>query len=51
MILDNVVSNWLAFMVEGKLVDHKGLVLAVGWCFGMCYADDGMVGSQYPEWL
>ena len=51
MIFDNVVRNWLALTVEDKLVDHEGLGFVVGRCLGPFYADDGMVGSRYLEWI
>ena len=46
-----MVRNWLALMVEDHLVAQEGLGLAVGRCLGLFYADDIVVGSQYPEWL
>ena len=42
-----MVQNWLALAVEGKLVPHKGLILALGQYLGLLYAEDNMVGSQY----
>ena len=41
---------WLALIVEDKLVAQEGLRLAVGRCLGLFYANNGMVGSRYPEW-
>ena len=32
-------------------MDRDRLGEAVGWCLGVFYADDGMVGSQDLEWL
>ena len=37
--------------MEGKLVAHDGLVLAVRQCLGLFNADNGMVVSRYLEWL
>ena len=51
LVIDNVVRNWISIMVEGKLVAHPGMRLAVGWCIRMFYADDGLVLSQDPKWL
>ena len=50
-IVDNVVRNWLAPMLEDKLVLHEGLGLAVGRCSGLFYADDGVVRLRDPEWI
>ena len=38
-------------MVEDQLVAQEVLGLAVGMCMGLLYADSGMVGSRYPEWI
>ena len=48
IILDNVVRNWLALMVENELVAHEGLGIAVGQCLGMFYGDNIMVGLRDP---
>ena len=45
------MRNLLVLMVDNQLVAQEGLVLAVGKCMGILYADSGMVGSRYPEWL
>ena len=51
LIVDNVVRNWLALVVEDQLVTQEGLGLLVGRCLGLFYVDYGMVVSQDPEWL
>ena len=38
-------------MVEDELFTHEGLVIAVGQCLGLFYANDGMGVSRYPEWI
>ena len=51
IILDNVVQNWIALTVEDKLVAHEGMGITAGQCFGLFYAENGMVGSWDPECL
>ena len=51
LIVENLVSNWLAVTVEDQLVTHEGLGPAVGRCLGLLYAYDGVVGSEDTEWL
>ena len=38
-------------MVEEKIVTHERMGLVLGWCIGMLYVDDGLVGLRDPEWL
>ena len=51
LIVYNVVSNWLAIMVEDQLLAQEGLGLAVGRGMGLFYKCDGVAGSWYQEWL
>ena len=51
MVVENIIRTWLAMTVEDQRVDHNGMGEAVGWCLGVFYADDGMVGSIDTEWL
>ena len=46
-----MVRNWLALTVEYELVSHEWTLLAMVWCLGLFYSDDGMVGLYNPEWL
>ena len=46
-----MVRNWLVIMVEIQLFAQEVLLLAVGRCMGLFYADNSMVVLQYPEWL
>ena len=43
-VVNILVSNWLALMVEYQLVAHKVLGFAVGRCMGLLYADNSVVG-------
>ena len=51
LIVENVVSNWIAMTVEDRLVAQEGLGLTVGRCMGLFYAEDNVVGSWDKEWL
>ena len=51
LIVENVAQNWIVLTVEDKLVAHDRMGLAVEWCLGLIYVDDGMVGSRDPECL
>ena len=49
LVVKNVARNWLSLMVEDQLVAHKGLVLAVGRCLRLFYADNVVVGLRDLE--
>ena len=51
LLVDNVVRNWIMLTVEDQLVTQEGLVVVVGMCLGLFYADYGVVGSQDQECL
>ena len=51
IIVDNVIQTWLAMTVEYQRVANDGLGEAAGRCLGLLYADYGMVGFRYHEWL
>ena len=51
LIVDNVLQNWLARLVEDQLVSQEGLGLAVWRCLGLFYAKKIIVGLRYPGWL
>ena len=51
LIVYNVVHNWLALTVYDPLVSQEGLRLTVGWCLGIFYTNDDVVGLQDTEWL
>ena len=54
MVINNVLCNWMSMTVGEKLVYHDGMVLAVGWCMGMLYVNDNLVGLWRPKrdhWL
>ena len=51
IIVDNVVRNSLALMVEDQLVAQEVLGLTVGSCLVLFYTDYGMVVLRDPEWL
>ena len=51
VVVDNVIRTWLAVTVEDQRVDNDGLGDTAGRCLGVFYADDGMVGSRYPDWM
>ena len=38
-------------IVDDHRLDHDGLGDIVGWCLGVFYTNDGMVVSQYSDWL
>ena len=42
-IVNNVVRNWLAPVVEGQLFAQEGLKLTVGMCLGLLYTDNSVV--------
>ena len=44
LIVNTIVQNWLALMVEDQLVPDEGLGILVGRCLGLFYADNLMVG-------
>ena len=50
-VVDNVIRTWLSMIVEEQRVDHDGLGDTAGRCLGVFYANDGMVGSRYADWL
>ena len=43
LIIGKVVWKWLAMMVEDQLVAQEGLVIEVGRCMGLFYADNIVV--------
>ena len=49
--VDNVIRTWLAITVEDQRVARNKLVETVGWCLGVFYDDDVMVGSRESNWL
>ena len=51
LIVDNLVHNLLALMVEDQLFAQEGLELAVWRCLGLFYSKYGMMVSWDPEWL
>ena len=51
LIVDNLVCNWLALMLDDQLVAYDGLVLALGRCIGIFYANGCMLVLRGPEWL
>ena len=38
-------------MVEDQLVTQEGLGISVGICMGIFYANNGVLGLWYTEWL
>ena len=46
-----MVRMWLAMNFEDQEVAQEGLGLNVGRCLGIFYADDGIIGARYSEWL
>ena len=51
VLVDSVVWHWLSMTLEDVTVIHDGLVHEVGRSLEILYADDGLIGSQDPEWL
>ena len=49
--VDSVVRNWLSMTVGDNAVIHDGLGHAVGRILGVFYEEDGILGSQYLEWI
>ena len=49
LVVKNVARNWLSLMVEDQLIAHKGLVLSVGRCLRLFYADNVVVGLRDLE--
>ena len=47
-IVNNMVRYWLSLAVENQLVVQEVLLLALGGCLGLLYADNGVVGSRDP---
>ena len=43
LMVDNVVLNWLALMLEDPLVTQEGLGLVLWRCLGLLYAGNIMV--------
>ena len=46
VVVDNVITTWMAMTVEEQKVAHDGFGETFGLCLGVFYADDGMVGSR-----
>ena len=53
IILQNfgVYGLVIDYTVHKGTIIHNGLGHAVGWSLGVLYADDGLLGSWYPEQL
>ena len=51
VVVDNAIRTWMAMTVEDKRVAHDRLGETVVRCLGIFYANDGMVGSRYADWL
>ena len=51
LAVDSVVWHWLSMTLEDVTVIHDGLGHAVGQSLEVFYVDDGLIGSQDPEWL
>ena len=51
VLLNRVVCHWISLTVEDEQVTHEELGMVAGRCMGVFNADDGMLGSRYPEWL
>ena len=51
VVVDNVIRTCLSVTVEDHRVARDGLGKTVGDCFGVFYADDGMVSSRDADWL
>ena len=45
VVVDNVIQNWLDMTLEEQRVAHDGLLETVGWCLGVFYDENVMVGS------
>ena len=44
LIVENVVSNWIALAVEDQLIAQEGLGLVLGRFLGLLYADNSVLG-------
>ena len=51
VVVENVIRNWMAMIIEDQRVDHDGLGETIGLCLVFLYADDGMIGSRDSDWL
>ena len=51
VVVENIIRTWLDMKLEDQRVAHDGLGYTVGWCLGVFYADNGMVGSRDLDWL
>ena len=51
MVVNNVIRTCLVITVEDQRVVHDGLGETVGWCLGVFYANDLMMGSRDADWL
>ena len=51
VLLNRVVCHWISLTVEDEQGTHEELGMVAGRCMGVFNADDGMLGSRYPEWL
>ena len=49
--VDNVVRNWLSITVEDDMIINYGMVHVVIWSMGVFYAENGLIGPLYPEWI
>ena len=49
-IVYNVIRDWIDLKVEYQLVAQEGLLLAVGRCMGIFYAENVVVVFWNPEW-
>ena len=49
--INSLIRHWSSLMVEEVAVVHGGLGHMGGRSLVMLYADDGILGSQYPEWI
>ena len=49
--VNSIFLHWLSLTVEDKSAIHYGFGVAVGSSIGIFYADDGIIGSWYLEWL
>ena len=51
LVVENVRRTWMDMTVEDQRVARGRLGDTVGWCLGVSYSDDGMVGSSNLGWL
>ena len=49
--VDNIIRTCMVMTVENQRVADDGLGETIGWCMGVFYADDGMVGSHGLYWM